>query len=149
GTTYYIASSFSVGPGTTTFQPGCVVKYAGNSWLLISGDISCPPAGQLMPVLTSKDDDLFGEMIPGSTHNPTYAAAVAIWVSYVNFSTLIQNMRIRWAQIAVRYESNSFLVHTIQDSKLQMCQKGLYANNCGVNIVNVTKCNVITPTFPL
>ena len=148
GTTYYIQTAMAVGPGATTFQPGCVIKYANYAYLEMSGSIYTPVSGQLMPALTSKDDDLFGDMIPGSTHYPTYAAAPALWVYMQAYSTWIEDMRIRWAHTAVKYDVNNFFWHTIENSKLQQCQTGIYVNGCGGSMVNVTKCGVDTPIAP-
>jgi len=40
------------------------------------------------------------------------------------------------------------LLHTLHDSKPQQCQTGIYANDCSVSMINVTKCGVDTPTAP-
>jgi hypothetical protein len=56
GTTYYIETSFSVGAGAATFQPGCVIKYNNDADLLLFGYIQfptiTPTLGPQMPVLT-------------------------------------------------------------------------------------------------
>ncbi len=151
GTTYSIASSFSVGSGTATFQPGCVVKYANNACLLLYGYVSFPPAGQVMPVFTHKDDDLFGEQISGSDHVPAAAdgAAQAVWIYYVTAGTTIQNARFRYAKKAVQYDQNPgvYATHTLKDSLFQECQTGVYFNLPAYTLTlsNVRKCNVTTP----
>src|SRR5260221_10417248 len=124
GTTYYIAQSFYIaGTSATTFQPGCVIKYGNDAWLLLHCPFSRPPSGQLMPVLTSKDDDLFGTMVTGSTHNPTYMAGQALWVYYVvEYTTEIKNMRIRWAKKGIEYDASAGGLDNLSDSLFQQCQ---------------------------
>jgi hypothetical protein len=129
GTTYYIPQSFYINPGLTTFQPGCTIKYGNDAWLLMHGPISCPASGQYMPVLTSKDDDLFGVMIPGSTHNPTHMARQALLVYYVEeYQTEINNMRIRWANKGIEYDAYSGIevTHNLSDSLFQNCKTNAY-----------------------
>jgi hypothetical protein len=148
GETYYIANSFTVGPGTATWEHGCVIKYNLNAYLLVYGPLLFP-ATQQTPVFTSKDDDSFGDKITGSTGNPTYAAAQALWIYYVPFYTVINNARIRWAQRGVQYDANSGVpvTHWLTDSLFERCQTGVYRNlpSGSLNLVNVTKCNVTTP----
>src|SRR5207245_6673181 len=134
-------------------QPGCTVKYANNAWMIVYSAIACPPAGQLMPVFTSKDDDLFGDIVTGSTHSPTYAAYPAIWFYYLPTATTVQNVRIRWAQKGIHYDSNPGVcpTHTVRDCFFQNDQTGIFLNfsSCGsslvLNLINVTKCSVTTP----
>ena len=61
------------------------------------GPISFPDTLQT-PVFTSKDDDSFGELITGSTGNPTYAADQALLVYYVTQATEVKNARIPLGQ---------------------------------------------------
>ena len=150
GTTYYIAVSFYV--GTAAFQPGCVVKYANNAWMIVYASISFPDTLQT-PVFTSKDDDGFGDIISGSTHTPTYAAYPAIWFYYVPSATIVQRARIRWAKRGIEYDSNPGVCpwHIVQNSMFENCQTGLFLNfsSCGsspvLSLINVTKCSVTTP----
>jgi len=132
GTTYYIAQSFYInGTATSTFQPGCVIKYGNDAWLLLHCPFSCPPTGQLMPVLTSKDDDLFGAMIPGSTHNPNYMARQALLIYYVvEPQTDIKNIRIRWANKGIEYDASSAneVVDNLSDTLFQNCRTNVYAD---------------------
>jgi hypothetical protein len=154
GQTYYIKTSYYSG-SSVTFQPGCTIKFKNNAYMLLYGPISFPGTGDT-PVFTSRNDDFYGEKIQGvtgesdSNGDPTlHKAAQAIWIYYVNFGTTIQNTRIRWANTAVQYDANNYLLtHTFRDSRLERCDTGIYANNCSVSIINVTKCGVQTPTAP-
>ncbi len=146
GTTYYIAQSFLIyGTSTTTFQPGCVIKYGADAWLLFGCPVAFPPKGQVMPVLTSRDDDLFGSMIPGSTHNPYYSARPALWVYYGGQpQTLIRNLRIRWAKKGIEYDAYSGVevVHNLSDTLFQNCLTNVYADmpDGELYLNNVTYC---------
>lgn len=147
GQTYYIATSFSIGPDSATFQPGCVIKYGLNAWLLIYGPLSFPNTLQ-SPVFTSKDDDGFGDKLGGSTGSPTYMAAQALWIYYVSSTTAISSARFRWAQRAVEYNTNSgvYVVHTVQNCFFENCQTGVYLDaNSRVALTNVNKANVAAP----
>ena len=120
GQTYYLTSGFSVGNGVTTFQPGSVLKYALNAYLLCSGGIFCPAGGTLMPVLTSKDENLFGETISGSTGTPNTAAAQAIVIYYFNQSLTLENLRIRYATQGIQINTSAGApLYTIKNSMLQ------------------------------
>jgi hypothetical protein len=150
GTTYYIASSFSVGTGAATFQPGCVVKYGASAYLVLSGTITFPTTGTLMPVFTQKDDDLFGDKISGSTGTPSIAngASSAIWVFYLTSGTTISDARIRYATRGIRYDATSGVSanHSVTDSIFQECATGIYENLASgtLYLSNVKKCNVTT-----
>ena len=81
GVSYYISSSASFS-GTVTFQPSCVIKLASNGYLLLYGPIVCNGTLASPSILTSKDDNLYGDTILSSTGNPVYAANPAMWIYY-------------------------------------------------------------------
>ena len=145
GTTFYLDST-AYFAGTVQLDPGCILKFAPGAYLLCYGafvfstDTSSPAS-----ILTSRDDDLFGEQISGSTGRPTYAASQAIWPYYI--SANVSMTRIRWAQIGVQFESPG---GTFNNCVLEMCQTGLLENGgdgtVGVN--TSTYCGVTTPGDP-
>jgi hypothetical protein len=148
GVTYYISSSGYFG-GFVTFQPNCTIKFANNAYLVLYGeDIACLGTSGSYSVLTSKDDDLFGEPIPGSTATPTYAASQAIWIYYVSWSTTLSYLQIRWAKTGIQFDANPGVnpSHYVNGVKLQQSQTGIYANACAVSPSGTTKCGVTTPT---
>jgi hypothetical protein len=57
GKMYLIESSFYVGSGTITFNPGCVIKYSNNAFLQTIGPLDFPNDTQQKVVFTSKDDN--------------------------------------------------------------------------------------------
>jgi len=142
GSTYYLASDgyFS---GTLTLQSNSTLKYAAGVYLLGYGsfvfntDTNSPPT-----ILTSKDDDQYGDPISDSTHVPNYAASQAIWPYYLSSWITVTGVRIRWAQRGVQFETPG---GEFDNSVLEICQLGLYANSCSASINNSTRCGVITP----
>jgi hypothetical protein len=151
GYTYYIANVFTVGPGDATFQPDCVVKYANKAELRLSGPIDFAVGGSLLtPVFTSKNDDSFGLVIPGSTGTPNYHANPALWVYYVDFATEIKQARIRWAKRGIEYSSNPSpaVEHSVRDCLFEQCQTGIYLDAYSfldLHEYSNQKCNVTTP----
>lgn len=129
GSTYYVSNDayFS---GTLTFEAGVVIKFKPGTWLLTYGSIVCRgSSGNDYTYLTSKDDDLFGEQIVGSTHSPTYAANNAIWAYYMSAPASISGMRIRWATIGA--EIDGFNGGSVSDCQFEFCQYGVYGQTCG------------------
>ncbi len=145
GVTYYVTWAYLSG-GTVTFQPGCIVKIANGGSILQYGTLVCNGTTGNPSILTSVDDDLYGEKISGSTGNPTYAASPGLWLYYLSSGATVSGMKIRWAQTAVQFDPTSDNTsHTFQNSRLEQCQTGLYASGSTVSISNSTKCGVTTP----
>jgi hypothetical protein len=150
GVTYYVPGGFFNG-GTMTFQPNCIIKIGNNGSLTQYGAVACNGTTNSPSILTSVNDDLFGERIAGSTGNPSYTAQYALQSYSPVVAPQIKGLKIRWAQYAYNCDapSDSGTV-TFQDSVLEQCSTGLYipgywAFGC-VSIVNSTVCNVSTPT---
>jgi hypothetical protein len=143
--TYYIPSSYSVGSGLATFQPGCFIKYGSGAYLLLSGSVSFPASGTA-PVFTSQDDDLFGAHI--TSNNLTYTAAQAIWIYYISSSVTIQNVRIRWANRGLQLDANpGKIADIVTSSKFEQSSIGTFVNlpNGSAAFSSVTACGVTTP----
>ncbi len=159
GTTYYIKTSYYSGTGVT-FQPGCVVKYKNNANMVLYGYINFPDTLQT-PVLTSRNDDGFGEVIKGvlgesdSNGDPSlHKAAQAIWIYYVTFNTEVRSARIRWAKKGIQYDQNAGVTasHIVRNCLFEQItgtgSAGISINipsGSGVSLINVEKCDVTTP----
>ena len=128
--------------GTTTFGAGCVIKFASDAYLLMSGPVVCN-GGALKSVLTSKDDDLFGERIDGSTGNPTYSAQAAAWIYYQTVPITLSYMQIRWAKTGIRYDGS--LAGSLNWIALQQCQTGVLLASTDIELNGVTGCGLATP----
>ena len=149
GSTYHIASSFSVGPGTTYFQQNACVKLDTNAYFLVYGNVSCSTSGS-PTVFTSRDDNDYGTMVTNSTANPGYAAAEAIWMYFQTVQTTLQNLSVRWAQTGIRYDAQSLDQPHLNSSSFQNCPTGVLLSISGSDtfyLSQVTSCNVPTPLF--
>jgi hypothetical protein len=152
GTTYYVKTSY-YSSASVVFQPGCCIKFKNNAYMLLYGQISFPETQQV-PVFTSRNDDGFGDKIVGvpgeadSNGDPSlHRAAQAIWSYYVNFSTTVQNVRIRWAQKGVQYDGSN-VTQYIVNSSFEQCQTAVENHLTGSGFVylsGVSKCSVQNP----
>jgi len=72
-TTYYITNVQLY--GVTTIEGGAIIKFAGQpaAQMTLNGPLVCLTGPSDMAILTSKDDNSVGEIISGSTGNPTNA----------------------------------------------------------------------------
>jgi hypothetical protein len=148
GVTYYIPTSFTVGPSQAYFQPGCVIKYGNNASLTLSGWPSFPDTAQT-PVFTSATDEAFGVDIDAAGTTPAQQPNPAIGMYYHNYNTEIKNARFRWCKTGVQYANASGLsvTYTLRDSLFEETATGVYLTTQSgtVALVNVEKCNVTTP----
>ena len=147
--TYYIPQSFTVGPGTATFQNNSCIKLAQSAYLMLSeASVSFPSSGSKV-IFTSKDDNSYGTVITGSTSEPGYAAAQAIWVYNRMTRTTIQNLLIRWAQQGIHYteETGSNLQPGLNSAAFENCSTGVYLDtgNDTLYLSNDSYCNLPTP----
>jgi thrombospondin type 3 repeat protein len=162
GVTYLAGGFFN---GTVTFQPGCIVKLSSGGGLSVYGSLVCNGNGSSYSILTSKNEDLYGEPIPGSTGNPTYTASAALEIYYPDTDMTASYLNIRWAQTGVLYSYGTATSHTLNSIRFEKCQvgvdvrasvvsisssqfensdTGLSVNDSTVSLSNVTKCNVTT-----
>src|SRR5205814_343596 len=129
-----------------TFEPGCVLKFAGGTYLLTYGGVICNGTTGSPSIFTSRDDDLYGEPIVESSGRPAYAANPVLWLYYLDSAAKVSGVKIRWANTAVRFDSvHDASSHTFQNSALEQSGTGLSANGSKVAIINSTHCAVQTP----
>jgi hypothetical protein len=138
GWTYYI--SYGYFGGKVIFGKRAVLKFAPGVWLLLYGTVECHGSGSIEnTVLTSRDDDLFGERLDGlSTHYPTYTADAALWNYYATEPMDFRFMRIRWAHTGVQCDWSQT---TLFACKLEMCERGLEGSPIGTAFS--TACGVL------
>jgi hypothetical protein len=147
GTCYYIPVSYLVGPGAATFQNNSCLKFGSNAQLNAYGPVSFPSSGAPV-VFTSKDDNVYGATISGSTASPNFAAQRALWSYYNAQLTNVQSALFRWAQTAVELNafpgSNNVAIYS---SAFQNCQTGVYVNmpSDTLYLSDDTYCNVASP----
>jgi hypothetical protein len=125
------------------------VKLDTNAYFLVSGNVSCSTGGS-PTVFTSSDDNDYGQPITNSTAMPGYAAAEGIWMYYQTLQTTLQNVRVRWAQSAIRYDqSASNLQPQLNTASLEHSTTGIFLNIGGdtLSLTAVYECNVTTPVY--
>ena len=142
GTTYLVKGTTYFGGGTVTFQPGCIIKFSGG-YLLMYGGIVCNGRDWMPSILTSKDDDVYGETDYGtdgtSTHCPSYVADPALWDYYITNNVSLIGMKIRWAQTAIEFDGsgdpycNGYPdccgeTNSVTECSLEFCQTGILVN---------------------
>ena len=142
-TTYYISGPVVLF-GTNTFEGGTVIKYAptNSASVTCSGTINSPGSAYKPAVFTARDDNSVGEMIAGSTGNPTnYYAAIALRLNG-GTGVAMQNLRFSFAQTALALSGSSSNVF----SHVQMvsCQNGINATNAVFSLRNALFWNVRT-----
>src|SRR5262249_28839144 len=150
GSTYYISGTFTIGPGTATFNNTACIKFANNAYLLTYGSVSFPSYGDKV-VFTSKDDNSYGLVIDSSNNEPGYAAAKELLTYYQPIPGTIQSASFRWAQRGIEYQENAGVQNnpSILSCTFQNCSKGLYQNTPSdtLHLTNDTYCMVVSPRF--
>jgi hypothetical protein len=149
-TTYYIQSSYLVGPGMATFMNSACIKFDPGAHLLVYGAVSFPSYGQPV-IFTSKDDNSYGLQIGTSTAQPGYTASQELWMYYQANYTLVQNALFRWAQRGIQYDQNPNVHNTplLGSCAFQNCNIGVYQNMPGDTLALSadTYCNVLTTVY--
>lgn len=149
--TYWLSGMGYFG-GTVTFHQRCVLKFDDNANLLLYGNVVCWGTSANPTVLTSEDEDVptnlsvpggVGEVLPFSTHLPTYRASPAICLYWMSSSQTLRGLKIRWAKTALKVEG--YTAHSLTDSSIQLSQTGTYLSQCSTFTVSAsTKCSVMT-----
>ena len=87
--TYLITNTFTVSPNLAAFSNSACIKFSTNAYLMLEGPVSFPSSGSPV-VFTSKDDNAYGDPLPGSTANPGYAANPGVWMYYRSIPTTVR-----------------------------------------------------------
>ncbi len=128
-TTYFIRDVVYLS-GNTTFEAGTVFKFdpwaAGAPSLWVLGTIDCQATAYRPIVLTGKDDDTVGDLISGSTGNPTpagYANYGIVVDNATNASTSWANLRFTYLQTA--FQAARWASHTLSHSQIVNCGRAI------------------------
>lgn len=146
-TTYYLSSPVTFN-GVVTFSQNSVIKYGPGASLTLCGSAVCNGTAVNPTILTSKDENLYGETISGSSGFPTANAGnPAVSLYYAASDITLSGMRFRWAQRAISASHYSPMDRTygLANSSVEHCPQGVYAGNCTFVLQNSTKCSVGTP----
>ena len=145
-TTYYISGSY-FSSGTNIFEGGTVIKFATNGSIsIVTGPGPTPSinwkAGAYRPVIfTAKDDNTVGDIISGSTGNPTgyYGSYYYLLLAGFSPSAPLTGLRMSYAKTAI--ESGSV---NIYDAQFINCQNGLNFSGATVFLGNALFANTVT-----
>jgi hypothetical protein len=113
GETYYISGSAGF-YGTTVLEGGTVIKYSSGQSVGIHGPLDCQTTVEHPAVLTAKDDDSVGEVISGSTGDPSgYYANNALWLYSGANPVTLHDLRISYAQTGFYGSTSSNSVRNV------------------------------------
>ena len=148
--TYYIAPSTTFNISVTAiFQPNTVIKFGFNGILYLYTYPTFTSTTALPAIFTSKDDNLFGDEIAGSTGNPALSLPyfTGLWIYYTQFNSLVKNARFRWAGTGVEFDCNVYVNHTVDNCQFEHCQIGVYnyLPQGQLTLTATTHCGTKTP----
>ncbi|HAB17654.1 MAG TPA: hypothetical protein PLX89_04110 [Verrucomicrobiota bacterium] len=127
--TYYISGTVNLS-GSTTFEGGTVIKYdsATTSKIEIQGSLSFGGAAYRPVVFTGKDDNTVGQVIVGSTSDPsgTYYANPALILNN-NSSTTLNHPRFSHCRRGLTFAGGPS--HWVRHAQFVHCQEGLAPKN--------------------
>ena len=146
-TTYYLSGPCSL-YGTTVLEGGAVLKYARNASLSLTPGpgglvtmLDCRAEAYRPVVLTAVDDDSVGEILPGSTGNPTGTyASVALGMGGLGPQRL-QHVRFLHAATAVSVSGGGLALTNVQFVR---CGVGVRAAGGPVQVDNALFAQVST-----
>lgn len=154
GFTYYVQSIYHV-TVPIRLEGGTIIKYANSAKIRLSAQSSFPEQPPYA-LFTSRNDDLYGERILGvpgedpSDGDPfNHRAETALFVDHVPDAGILRNVRVRWAQICMRFIGiASYITHVVQGSLLEHSDLGILAEvpeTSAVGLKDVSMADVITP----
>ncbi len=144
--TYSITNNVTF-TGTVTLWDGATLKFSPWMELVVSGSLTCNGSSFSPTILTSQDDDLYGQTLPWSTHLPSKAAGVALYLSYLSApSTTVKGLLVRWAHCGIQIDDYTHS-YTVELSSLQFSDTGIRVQYTGptLTLLSTTYCNVPEP----
>ncbi len=155
GFTYYLQSPYQI-TAPTRVESGTILKYANGAELRMLGPIEFP---LVLPyaILTSRNDDMYGERIAGipgdepSNGDPTNVrASAALFVDQHAESTVVRNVRIRWAQTCLRYAGTAANIgHVIEEVLMEHSDNGVTAEVPQSSAIGLKEVRVVNVRSPL
>jgi hypothetical protein len=148
-TTYYISQAFAVF-GNLTIEPDAVIKVGSDPYwsalepwvggwglsVYVAGSIICPSSG--LATLTSMNDDSVGDIIAGSTGNPSPGA---VYIEAASSSAVnLENLTFRYAQGGVFL--SSYLNNRFENCRFENCAYCAFLFYGSVALTNVQFINV-------
>jgi len=154
GTTYFLSSTLS-SIGQITFNGNAILKCGTTNSAAITidgGPIICNGSASYPTVITSDNDDSYGEQFSWSTHNP--AASLVYRAMYLHIPSptplTFTGLKVRYAKGGLMIYGNSGTNCTLSGCAFEESPTNQYAvgaNGCQVNLSNSTICHIGTPIF--
>ena len=147
--TYYVS-----GPSylyqTTTIEGGAVVKFANtnSAALWVMGAVDCQTSPYRMAVFSAKDDDSAGEIISGSSGNPSGTYALYALRFYSPPAALnVHHLRVAHAFYGMQFYSQSG--HAVRHCQFVKCNIPIYGYATTINAGNLLVHNAVIRAFHL
>jgi hypothetical protein len=145
GETYYVPNTITIS-GTTVIEAGAVIKFAPGACLTVD-TVDCQTTALNPAILTARDDDSVGCVLPESTHSVSsyYAgtsgefAQGALLMTHAG-DTSLQHLRINYAWTAVSYDAGGDFgsTHSLEDVIINYSGfAGLYTMSAMVDLQDV------------
>lgn len=138
GATYYVSGPVTLS-GTTTLEGGCVIKYGNvnDPGITVTGPIVTRTGPGRPVILTAKDDNSVGEILPNSTGTPNgYYGFYPFVVDYSFYpgETLLNYMRFSYLSKALHYINQSG--HILKNVQFVHCGQAIEQDSSQLMIQN-------------
>ncbi len=133
GVTYYIGSPVQL-YGNTTFEPGAIIKFdytQPDPTLQIMGTVTCKGTAYNPSVLTTYDDNGFGEQWSSYSPQPYYTGVPYLDLSQANGDLSLTNVWFRYADEAVSTPADGRL--DIWNGQFFQCNAAILNESNGVD----------------
>jgi len=132
--------------GQTTFEGNAVIKFRVDNpselpWLALAyGTVDCRTGPYRPVVFTAKDDNSVGDVIPGSSGNPSgYYAEYGLYVYLPSAAVELTHLQMRWFKLGLLLVGGSG--HLVRHGQLVECAGALYASSTSFNADNLLMVN--------
>lgn len=143
-TTYVVAGPLSLA-GTTTVEAGTVIKFTPGTGasLILGGPVDCQTGPYRTAILTSRNDDSVGEILPDSTGNPQASYGANPALQLMRTGQVIHDLRIAHAQVGVFFHDWSAGSASLRHVQFVRCGTAIRANGYATTYENLTLHNVL------
>ena len=150
--TYEIAQTVWFSGGTLKFWPNAVLKYVPNTSMHFDGNESIVCNGDISnrTVLTSRDDDLYGEVLPDSSHVPSQNGyIIPLWGQPAPSGTVFLGLTFRWIYIGIDVDDISSGSCTVKRCDFNFCGSAINMEHYAqATVLGSACCHVDVPIDP-
>jgi NedA-like, galactose-binding domain len=134
GDTTYFINGAVICNGAVTIEAGTTLKYkhpdgAGSGYLKINNTLTCKTTSYRPATFTAATDPYVGESVATGDILTDGYANPALWFS--SGTPQLTNLRFRFCQEAVRFESSSGTAGTLSHAQFVSCVRGIVITGCG------------------